>query len=416
MSAEAAGAQEGLLARARDWWRNGDWARLAGLETDRIGTHPDRARLAALAAAGCFQTGAVPRGETLAAQALAWECDPRLLARILLGGAYNSLARASALLDDEARAETLFETAVALAEPGEDAAARARSRNVQEQARLGRLPRAARMIDAEIAALRAAALPDRAALDRLTVQVEVLQGVLSRVVQRGQLAPGAGEAAAAPERRSASQLGQDVWALERSGGKRGGFFVEFGATDGVLFSNSLMLERDYGWSGLCAEPNPGFFEKLKENRSCTVAQDLITATTGETVEFLLADEYGGAVRHAGADGNADRRKPFLEAGNVITLTGISLDDFLKRHGAPRTIDYLSIDTEGSEYEILAAFPFADWDVRLITVEHNFTPERDRIRALLEARGYVRSAEMRWDDCYEKIAADGKPDAEAGDSA
>ena len=57
------------------------------------------------------------------------------------------------------------------------------------------------------------------------------------------------------------------------------------------------------------------------------------------------------------------------------------------------IDYLSIDTEGSEYEILAAFPFEDWDIRLITVEHNFTPMREDIRTLLERHGYVRQEDI-----------------------
>ena len=84
------------------------------------------------------------------------------------------------------------------------------------------------------------------------------------------------------------------------------------------------------------------------------------------------------------------------------LTTNSLEDFLEKHDAPRQIDYLSIDTEGSEYEILAAFPFEDWDIRLITVEHNFTPMREDIRTLLERHGYVRQ-EVEWDDWYAKPA-------------
>ncbi len=353
----AAGDPE--LERMRARWQVGDWDGLAELDEAALGEHPDRARLCLLAAAGCFQTGDAERGRRLVRAALQAGCERALVARVLIGGVRNSLARAAALGGDEERAQRLFEAAVATVDRRGDRTALGRARTVHESARLGLLPEAARLIGADLAALQSAALPDRGAADRLGVQLELLQGVLSRVVARGQLAPGSGSGGggSAPERRSASQLGQDVWVLERTGQKRGGVFVEFGATDGVLYSNSLMLERDYGWSGICAEPNPAFFEKLKRNRTCTVAPDLITATTGEEVEFLLADEYGGAVRHAGADNNADRRKPFLEAGSVIRLTGISLHDFLKRHGAPRTIDYLSIDTEGSEYEILAAFPF-----------------------------------------------------------
>ena len=84
----------------------------------------------------------------------------------------------------------------------------------------------------------------------------------------------------------------------------------------------------------------------------------------------------------------------------IRLTTISLDDFLKKYDAPRTIDYMSVDTEGSEYDILSVFPFEDWDIRLLTVEHNYTPARENICALLESHGYVRT-EMQFDDWYAK---------------
>jgi len=78
----------------------------------------------------------------------------------------------------------------------------------------------------------------------------------------------------------------------------------------------------------------------------------------------------------------------------------SLDDLLNRLKAPREIDYLSVDTEGSEYEILLTFPFDRWNVRLLTVEHNFSDTRTKLRFLLESHGY-KCTEAQWDDWYER---------------
>ena len=69
--------------------------------------------------------------------------------------------------------------------------------------------------------------------------------------------------------------------------------------------------------------------------------------------------------------------------------GMSLNDLLAHWDAPRRIDYPSIDTEGSELDILTAFDFDAWDVRLITVEHNHGPQRQGLIELLTAKGYRR---------------------------
>lgn len=202
---------------------------------------------------------------------------------------------------------------------------------------------------------------------------------------------------------STSQLGQDLWVLEQTGFKQGGFFVEFGATDGIEHSNSYLLERRYGWSGICAEPNPLLFEQLKQNRSCRVSDACIAGHTGECVEFILAGDLSAMRSHAFKDGHRGVREDALAKGDVVTRWTVSLHDFLMREGAPNTIDYLSIDTEGSEFEILASFPFQQWDIQLLTVEHNFGKQRTAIRELMQRHGY-RCLEKQWDDWYFKESA------------
>lgn len=200
---------------------------------------------------------------------------------------------------------------------------------------------------------------------------------------------------------SRSQLGQDLWVLEKLNWKRSGYFVEFGATDGVLLSNTWLLEKLFDWNGICAEPNPKFFEKLKNNRSCTTSDECIYTQTGEEVEFIFADVYGGIKGTGIDDKHFDKRLAYEKNGHTKILKTISLNDILEKHNAPLTIDYLSIDTEGSEFDILQSFDWAKYQIRCISVEHNFTEMREKIRSLLKDQGYHECIEKKFDDWYFK---------------
>ncbi|MDR2214600.1 MAG: hypothetical protein LBE59_02025, partial [Nevskiaceae bacterium] len=67
-----------------------------------------------------------------------------------------------------------------------------------------------------------------------------------------------------------SQNRQDLFALCENGFKRNGYFVEFGATDGVNGSNSYLLEKSFGWQGIVAEPARCWHAQLRANRSCAI--------------------------------------------------------------------------------------------------------------------------------------------------
>ena len=80
---------------------------------------------------------------------------------------------------------------------------------------------------------------------------------------------------------------------------------------------------------------------------------------------------------------------------------ISLGDLLAEHNAPDQIDYLSVDTEGSEFYILSALDFSKYQFKVITVEHNYTDTREKVYELLTKNGYIRILEgfSQWDDWY-----------------
>jgi FkbM family methyltransferase len=406
------------LARAKGQWLIGDWQTLAQLDDATIEQHEARDRVALLAASAHLQLDAPERAATLLRRALAWGCDRQLAARLLISGVHNTLGRAAALRRDAPALERHFGQALNLTGDA-DAQPAAHTRAVREMTSLRLLPQAVDLLQqrAEAVAREAEQRPARAEaqLTMLRSEISLVQHELALALQRepGLLAQPAGSGTAGavsggevltPEAlrvASKSQLGQDLWVLERSDHRRSGYFVEFGATDGVRLSNSWLLER-LGWRGLCAEPNPRFFEQLRQNRSCIVTDACVGPHTGERVEFVLAQEFGGFRQDMSSDMHSATREAYwADASNRLVLETVSLDHLLRRHGAPRDIDYLSIDTEGSELAILRTFPLDQWNIRLITVEHNYTADREAIHTLLAAHGYRRT-EAQWDDWYEKI--------------
>jgi hypothetical protein len=92
-----------------------------------------------------------------------------------------------------------------------------------------------------------------------------------------------------------------------------------------------------------------------------------------------------------------------EGRNAVHIQTVSLNDLLRHHGAPKTIDYLSIDTEGSELEILSAFDFSAHHVRIITVKHSHSSMRGKLHDLLTSNGFTRAFEefSDWGDWYLK---------------
>lgn len=199
--------------------------------------------------------------------------------------------------------------------------------------------------------------------------------------------------------RSSAQLFQDLFVAYQLREKKNGYFVEFGATDGIDLSNSFLLEKNYRWQGILAEPARTWHERLRNNRACIVDTRCVWEQSGETLPFneTTMPELSTVNAFSGNDCHANARTH----GKHYPVSTITLNDLLAEHGAPRRIDYLSVDTEGSELNILRAFDFDRYRIEIITVEHNFAPARDQIHALLAAKGFERKFESlsQWDDWY-----------------
>jgi len=202
---------------------------------------------------------------------------------------------------------------------------------------------------------------------------------------------------------SKSQLRQDLLVLITSNFKKNGYFVDFGATDGFNLSNTLLLEKKFNWNGILAEPAKAWHEKLRYNRNSIIDTRAVWKETGETLIFNEVKEYELSTidEFSNNDLHAEKRS----FGSKYVVHSVSLLDLLIDNDAPPIIDYLSIDTEGSELQILSNFDFSKYKFRIITCEHNYTINRDAIHDILISNGYKRILESvsDFDDWYILIA-------------
>jgi FkbM family methyltransferase len=209
-----------------------------------------------------------------------------------------------------------------------------------------------------------------------------------------------------------SHQGQDQWVIERVfSGKRGGWFIDSGAgPDGMKGSNSYVLETEFGWNGLLVEPHPECYKRVKANRSA-VAEECCLTDSPREVEFVLneAPELSSVPQHLSepdfvAAGYA--RKQFRK----VRVPGVPLWELLRRHDAPSTIEYMSLDIEGSEWIALKDFPFDEFRILCMTVERN-AKSYGKLRAKLRGKGYRLVRSVIPDDFYVHESLDYKMTAD-----
>lgn len=184
-----------------------------------------------------------------------------------------------------------------------------------------------------------------------------------------------------------SQLRQDLFVLFVTNFKQDGYFIEAGASNGVTFSNTFTLEKNFNWKGILIEPNIYWEESLSENRTCHIGYK---ALWKENSSVLFNEILNNPIlSHISTvdpsswmfDINQEKKQQYV-------VPSITLLDVLNYYNAPNNIDYLSLDIEGSEYDVLNSFDFETYNIEIITVEHNYSPNREKIFNLLQDR-YTR---------------------------
>jgi FkbM family methyltransferase len=202
---------------------------------------------------------------------------------------------------------------------------------------------------------------------------------------------------------SESQIFQDLFVLNELNFKKNGTFVEIGAANGKYLSNTFLLEKKFDWNGLVVEPARVWEAEIKKNRNCLVSLDCVHSESNVIVKFNETEKP--EFSRSNLDNNIEKdAHEYLRTKNntIYELETISINDLLKKYKIGN-IDYLSIDTEGTEYLILKSLDFEKYNISIISVEHNYTANREKIYELLTSKGYIRVQEQysKVDDWYVK---------------
>jgi FkbM family methyltransferase len=180
-------------------------------------------------------------------------------------------------------------------------------------------------------------------------------------------------------RFSHSQIFQDIFVYFISNFKKQGFFIEIGAADGIKISNTYLLEKKFYWKGIISEPNPVHKFSNLTNRKAVLDTNIIDHKDyNKKIFYISNDPFNSSVK---------KNKKYKKK---IYLRAISLNSLLIKYKSPKSIDYISIDTEGNEYNILKKFNFKKYNVNIFTIEHNFNVlKRNKILKIMKRNNYIR---------------------------
>jgi len=185
--------------------------------------------------------------------------------------------------------------------------------------------------------------------------------------------------------------------------KNDGACIDVGASDGTSINNTKYFEN-LGWYCLCVEPNPRYFKELQKNRTNSINY----AISGRNDELIFkVVNLGNDIEDAGSALTLDERliNQLTNSGYTVNITPIivktiTLDYCIENFYKNDKIDFISIDTEGTELDVLKSFSIEKWNVKLFIIENNFN--EPAIQDYLKQYGYKLDQRIGVNDFYIKF--------------
>ncbi len=201
-----------------------------------------------------------------------------------------------------------------------------------------------------------------------------------------------------------SQFGEDRLLDKLFQHKRTGVCVEVGANDGVDGSTTLHFE-ELGWDCILVEPNPTLCRELRARRKARLFECAASSKSGTAILHIAV----GAEQSHAVSALGDERKPeqiLKEHGfrtEPVEVPIRRLDDILEEARPSNRIDFISIDVEGHELELLKGFSLDRWRPAVLIIEDNSPMWESAVSDYLKAQGYVRFRRTGVNDWYAHVS-------------
>ncbi len=183
---------------------------------------------------------------------------------------------------------------------------------------------------------------------------------------------------------------------------RNGTFVDIGAHDGITYSNTYFFEKEMGWKGLCIEPMPERFLQLQSLRTSTCIRGCVSDIEGPSKLLLVKSRHVDTEMLSGLLHKYHplhlkrvirQIKRYKGSYQILDVECYLLNSLLEKEGI-RHVNFLSLDTEGGEFDILASIDFSKYTIDVIAVEDNYSDPR--LITLLTEKGYTLASHLYQD--------------------
>jgi FkbM family methyltransferase len=194
-----------------------------------------------------------------------------------------------------------------------------------------------------------------------------------------------------------SQCGQDTLVDQHLCGAVNGVFVEVGAGDGIINSNTLFFERHRHWTGLLIEPHPAAAAACRRNRTANVGEYAICTEPGDA--SFCATDGDSSLSHlldCQTKYSLERISRQKQQIEIITVETLPLSRALWLNAISH-IDYLSVDTEGNELDVLRSINWMSTTINCISVENN--GEGTAVKEFLANLGFRLIHRLAWEEIY-----------------